>query len=521
MRHPSAGVLGGARRCAGASTRGAFSRTPAAVSTHDFHRSVDAAPPDHAVLRRSEDHESGSIPRGEYMDELVSRRSMLRTFGMAVGAVAANVALPCHAAGAPAGAGSIPVADAAPSREAGRPWYELGMMGDPISDSQLIYLLGAAWDGMTDVGECLDTARRIESADVGSWTREWSGTAERVRAVAEASAARGHRVSAGEAYLRSSTYYHGALLRHPEPRDPSVLDAARRGRACFEKALELLSVPAHPVRIPYERATLPGYFFRSPAARGRAPVLVIFQGRDAWPEDNRYLWDGAIRRGYHCLVFHGPGQGMALREQGLTFRPDWERVVSPAIDFVVKQAQVDPHRIVIMGLSMGGALAPRAAAFDGRIHTCIANPGVYSWADAMFANLDALAPGLVPLLETDPSAFDARVAQMIASEPLYRWAFIDWMWKHGASSPSELLLKMREFTNGPIIDRISCRMLVMDGTAEAFSTGQAKKLYQALRCPKEYMLFTEEDTGLLHCQTGAHAVAAQRMFDWLDEHVRA
>jgi hypothetical protein len=107
-------------------------------------------------------------------------------------------------------------------------------------------------------------------------------------------------------------------------------------------------------------------------------------------------------------------------------------------------------------------------------------------------------------------------AQGLAFEP----AFADWMWRHGARSPSELLLKLKEFTNAPIVDRISCRMLVMDGTAEAFTAGQARKLYDSLRCPKDYMLFTEEDTGLVHCQTGAHAVAAQRMFDWLDEHVR-
>jgi hypothetical protein len=62
-------------------------------------------------------------------------------------------------------------------------------------------------------------------------------------------------------------------------------------------------------------------------------------------------------------------------------------------------------------------------------------------------------------------------------------------------------------------------MLIMDGTAEEFSSGQAKKLYDALSSPKEYMLFTEEDAGLVHCQTGALSVASQRMFDWLDEHV--
>jgi alpha-beta hydrolase superfamily lysophospholipase len=454
------------------------------------------------------------------MNEVVSRRSVLQSFGITAGALVANVAVPCLAAGAPAIARSQPAQDGAPSRSGGRPWYELGIMGDPISDNQLLYMLGAAWEGMADAGECLDTAGRIQAADVWSWTREWQRTADRVRAVAEASAARGHRVSAGEAYLRSTTYYHGALLRHPEPRDRGVLETARRAASCFERALELLSIPAHPVRIPYERTALPGHFFRSPMARGRAPVLVVFQGRDAWPEDARYLWDGAIRRGYHCLTFHGPGQGLALREHGLPFRSDWERVVTPAVDFVVKQPQVDPRRVVVMGLSMGGALAPRAAAFEKRIHTCIANPGVHSWSDAMFALLDEMAPGLAPLLETDPRAFDARVSQMMGSAPFYKWAFADWMWKHGARSPSELLLKLKDFTNAPVVDRISCQMLVMDGTAEAFTAGQAKKLYDSLTCPKDYMLFTEEDTGLVHCQTGAHAVAAQRMFDWLDEHVR-
>jgi hypothetical protein len=33
------------------------------------------------------------------------------------------------------------------------------------------------------------------------------------------------------------------------------------------------------------------------------------------------------------------------------------------------------------------------------------------------------------------------------------------------------------------------------------------------------MLFTEEDTKLLHCQEAVQAVANHRMFDWLDEHL--
>jgi len=72
---------------------------------------------------------------------------------------------------------------------------------------------------------------------------------------------------------------------------------------------------------------------------------------------------------------------------------------------------------------------------------------------------------------------------------------------------------------GLVADRTDCQVLVMDGTAEDATPGQAEKLYDALSSPKDYMLFTAEDTGLLHCQTGALSVASQRMFDWLGEKV--
>jgi dipeptidyl aminopeptidase/acylaminoacyl peptidase len=203
----------------------------------------------------------------------------------------------------------------------------------------------------------------------------------------------------------------------------------------------------------------------------------------------------------------------------LAFQPDCEKVVTPVVDFAVKLSGVDPNRIALMGLSMGGALAPRAAAFEKRIKILIANPGVLNWGKAMFDQFNALFPEIMALLEKDPKAFDAAMAQIMQQVPLYRWYMKDSMSKHGASTPSDLMGKLKTFNNEQVVARITCRTLVMDGTAEAFSVGQARKLYDALRGPKEYMLFTEEDTGLLHCQEGAQAVANHRMFDWLDEHL--
>jgi hypothetical protein len=54
------------------------------------------------------------------------------------------------------------------------------------------------------------------------------------------------------------------------------------------------------------------------------------------------------------LAFAGPGQGSALRDQKLRFRPDWDAVVTPAVDWLLARPDVDPNRIALMGMSLGG-----------------------------------------------------------------------------------------------------------------------------------------------------------------------
>ena len=450
----------------------------------------------------------------------ISRRDMLKNMGMAAGVFLLGSELPRAFMAAQAKAS--PVAKKARAEEAKRPWYELGIIGDPVMDEQLLFYLGATWSGMSDIGECLDTASRIDPEGLMTWPQEWKKTAERVQAMANYSLDAGHRISAGQAYLRASNYYRAALMHHADPKAPEVLAMAKKSMSCFGKAVELLSLPAELIRIPYEDTTLPAWFWRSPVAEGKAPVLIVHQGRDAWAEDNKFIADACIKRGYHCLQIHGPGQGIALREQGLPFRPDWEKVITPVVDFAIQQPEVDPDRIILLGISMGGALAPRAVAFEKRIKICVANPGVLNWGAVVTDYLSAISPELaaaVENVENDPQTLNAVIAEIAKAAPQLQWAITDEMWKHGVQTPADLVVHLKQFNNEPIVDQITCQVLVMDGEAEAWSVGQAKPLYDALKCPKDYMLFTSEDAGLVHTQTGAHALATHRLFDWLDEHI--
>jgi len=70
--------------------------------------------------------------------------------------------------------------------------------------------------------------------------------------------------------------------------------------------------------------------------------------------------------GYEVIGFEGPGQGAALRKYGLAFDIAWEKPVKAVLDYC------DLDDVTLFGLSLGGWLCLRAAAFEPRIKRVIA-----------------------------------------------------------------------------------------------------------------------------------------------------
>ncbi|MET0912366.1 MAG: alpha/beta fold hydrolase [Acidimicrobiales bacterium] len=395
----------------------------------------------------------------------------------------------------------------------GDTWTAYTFVDDPVMDDQFKHHLSMMLYGMADLGECLEVGRRIVADDMESWIGAWSTMAQRLQTRAETFEAKGNRVSAASSYLRAATYWRASLMHFGPPSDPREEEHTKVSYHCYDRYLELSGYPGEYVEVPYEGSVLPAYFYRSAQAQGPAPTLIFHQGRDAWPDDTRWVYDSAMQRGIHCLALHGPGQGLSIRLYGHPFRHDWEQAITPAVDRVLEIDGVDPDRIGLMGASFGGYLAPRAAAFEKRLTFCIANPGVLDWGSSIKA---AFPPELLDALDAGPEAFNAAMEMVIGLSPTHAWFMEDSMWKHGVSNPYDLMKAFEACDLTPHADKIECPTLVMDGTQEAFSTGQAKPLYDALSCEKEYLLFDDESTAQLHCQNGANATAAEFLFDWLD-----
>lgn len=392
---------------------------------------------------------------------------------------------------------------------------------------ELVRTLGKTYEHGADLGESLETARRIAALEgrglhpvLNAWYSEWNATAERVHGIGVEAERRGHLVSAGEAYLRASEYYRAAdFFLHDDPADPEILRLWDAMHADFVRGLTLTGVRFEEVEIPYGTTTLHGYYFPATGGGAKAPTVIVHQGFDGTAEECWYgVGAAAVRRGYNVLAFDGPGQGRAVRKQGLYFRPDWEAVVTPVVDWAVARPGVDPDRIVLYGISMGGYLAPRAAAHDHRLRAVVANEGVYD----VFEN-DANAARMTTtelreFLFNQTDEYNRFVAGMIEHDVQLYWATTHGQWAFGVSTPADLMKAHEAYTMNGSADRITCPVLVLDVEENQFFGSQAQRLFDALPPAHRALLtFTAEEGAGLHCQAGAQALGTQRIFDWLDE----
>lgn len=386
---------------------------------------------------------------------------------------------------------------------------------DQTFSFELLRTMGYAAFGGADVGECLSTAYRIEEGNFESWYEEWLKTAIRVHREAEESSKQGNKTSARDFYLRASNYYRTAeFFLHGNPEDKRILETWSLSRSTFRQALSLLDHHWEIVSIPYEDTELPGYLYL--AGNQPGPVLIVHGGYDSTAEELYFqVVTSALERGYHCLVFEGPGQGAVIREQRIPFRHDWEAAVTPVVDYLTKRPEVISDKIALMGISLGGYLAPRAAAYEHRLAACIANDGLFSFQVGAMAE----ALGISTSDKSDLSSPETEnlIASIMAKDTGTRWGIENGQFTSLATNVEELVRKTEPFTLEGVAEQIMCPVLVCEAEHDHAFVGQPERLFQSLKGSKTYMKFTAEDSAEEHCHFGALKLANHRMFTWLDQ----
>ncbi|WP_330333950.1 alpha/beta fold hydrolase [Streptomyces sp. NBC_00536] len=467
---------------------------------------------------------------------VLSRRAALAGIAAGAGALAtgAVAAVPARAAvDAPTDATDATDAAATATAEPDPAPGAMKLFTDPGFNFAALLALGAAGMRASEAGEVLTAVNSVNAAGASEQTfsdtfRSWG---EKLAAPPPAGR-HGHELPSQTRRLRSlraAQYFAQSLfyvLGTAKPAEEKAVYLA--GLAAWDTFASLCSPAAVRARVPYEGTHLPVWFFRPDGPVEPRPTVILTNGSDGQNVDMwTYGVSAALDRGWNALVYDGPGQGRLLFVEEIPFTTRWEGVVAPLIDWLDRREDVDSARIALTGLSMGGNLVARAAAFEHRLAAVVCMPGCVSpWLafdktlrDVVTADKEAtnrnwneqVVPDLSPQL-----AYTVKKRFGIFSREALREARAGRVFKD-LWTPAQRVIGLDVTA---LVPKIKTPTLVLDYEAEQFYPGQPRQMYDLLRARREYVKLTGATGAQLHCSPMAPQQHCDVVFDWLAEILR-
>ncbi|MEU0677046.1 alpha/beta hydrolase [Streptomyces sp. NPDC006172] len=427
-----------------------------------------------------------------------------------------------------ASSGQAPTKSSASASPEGPTPGVMTLFDEPEFNFNGLLALGASDQGSADVGEVLTAVNTINKAGLSAQTYvdTFSKLGDRLMKAPEGG--RADRETTRFRALRASQYYAQALFFVLGSRNPgSEEDLYKACRGAWDTFCGLCDPVPVTAKVAYAKTSMPVWLFRPDASGRRRPTVILTNGSDGQSVDMwTYGVSAALDRDFNALVYEGPGQGQMIFVDQVVFSPRWESVVTPLVDWLTARSDVDADKIALTGLSMGGDLAPRAAAFEQRIAALAAMPGCLDpWQG--FRELQKV---LTPDKEETNDIWNKEIAPRLSPaeaatvkkrfEPFSVPAML-------AARQGKLFTdfytpaKLIESLNiTDVVSRIKAPTLVLDYDFEQFYPGQPRQMFDKLTAPKEYLKLTAATGAQLHCSPMAPRQHCEVVFDWLQETLR-
>lgn len=311
------------------------------------------------------------------------------------------------------------------------------------------------------------------------WISAWSdaGAAAEWRA-AEARKS-GFTCTAGVELSRAALHYcFGQFLLWHDPAAKQAL--YQRSAQAWRAAAPYLDPPQVPVEIPFRDVALPGYL-RRPRGAQTPPAVILLGGLDSPKEEMQIISQLCVQRGLATLSFDGPGQGETFARIKLSH--DLSDAVHAAVDFLQAQPEIDGTRIGIIGRSLGGYYAPRAAALDARIKAVVVWGAMY------------------------------HLRNYRSLPPLTAAGFV---YATGSRDLSDAAAYLEGINLDDVVDRIRCPLLIAHSGKDAVTPEEnAILLRDRARGPVEFLFYP----GSGHCFHDQAHIARAAMADFLWKHL--
>lgn len=352
---------------------------------------------------------------------------------------------------------------------------------------------------MGEIDAANDEIREIarNGADKGTkaFFDSWGALAARLVELGEEAESEGHFLSAGQKFERATIYYMTAERMQASDYEPRK----RMYRAMLDtmtRAIDRSALGWNRVEIPFAGKSFPGLFLPG-EGDGPKPTMVFCNGLDSVKEMIALsIRDTFAKRGINILAVDQPGVGEALRLNGLHAIHDTERWASAAVDVLEAREDVDADRIGMMGWSLGGYYAPRAALYEKRFKVCVAWGANHNWGELQSRRLENEGENPVP----------------------HYWEHVMWVW--GQPDMESFLALMPKVTLNGHMSNMTVPFLIVHGANDR----QIPREYayqsrdQALNCPDlTFKLFTEREGGVEHCSADNMEPVKSYIADWLSD----
>ncbi len=342
-----------------------------------------------------------------------------------------------------------------------------------------------------------EAAARGDDAGTAEFFSTWVATADRLADLAREDEALGRNFSAATKLNRAALYYQTAERMQSHGFEPRKR-VFQKGQEAFRASMRLGRENYERIEIPYRSAVIAGFAVWANAPAASAPILVFVNGLDSSKE--MLYWTGLARelarRGVSTLHIDQPGSGEALRLHDLIATYDTERWASKVVDYLETRREVDPKRIGIAGISLGGYYAPRAVAFEPRFALGAVWGANHNWGEVQRRRLAREGDRPVP----------------------HYWEHVQWVW--GSQGMDEFMRTCATVTLDGVLDRIRVPFLVTHGANDRqIPVAYAHQTYdQLINSPKrELRIFDERTGGIEHVSVDNMSFGRTFIADWIAE----
>ena len=338
--------------------------------------------------------------------------------------------------------------------------------------------------------ELLEIAPKLQRFNPKAWFEQWNMLARRAET---------------EDRLMHAAYYHRMsefFLPEEAPEKSKAYDDFSR---CFYAATKNEQIEVF--TIPYEGAPLSAMRLSAVEEKG---VIVVHGGFDSFIEEF-YLWVRTFRdAGYTVIMFEGPGQGRPM-QAGLKMTHEWEKPVAAVLDFFELEG------VTLIGISLGGYLALRAAAYDPRIRHVVAWNVI--WDALRGFNRDKPERFFAAIQDGRKMMINIIAAITRKLDDMVDWLITHGMYVTGSETPFDHLYKFRHYQTKDLSPLIKQDVLLLAGENDHFVPVEFLELQEAALTSARSVrsrLFTAEEGGDQHGQVGRLDLATREILNWLD-----